>query len=264
MTAAARQTSSKMYGVSWDKQTNKWQAHASLNGKKVALGRSTSQKAAALAYDAFVRVPAAQVARGNLSHSPVPVSQLRKHNLHRGPRARQLNFPNPEASARNLPSPLFHTPRRNLLCATAPRAGRRRARRRGAAERARPQAGGDALARRRVVARGQVGGVDAQAQPRGAVRGEQRLGRERGQRARVRLGRERRGGGRVVVGRVVVGRRQLGDAERGAFDAALAEDDISEFLGVLPLPKSLSPHEKYEIRRIKARVSLASAPRISL
>ena len=58
MTTAAQQ-SSKMYGVYYDKTHGVWKAQIQVDKKKESLGRFTSQKQAALAYDAFVSAPAA-------------------------------------------------------------------------------------------------------------------------------------------------------------------------------------------------------------
>ena len=113
---AAQQTSSKMCGVSWSKQKRRWRARIQLNGKEVSLGYFTSQKQAALAYDAFVRVPAAPNSRARPHDlTTFPRAQLREHNLHRGPNARPLNFPNPEASA-NLSLAHAFTARRVTSC----------------------------------------------------------------------------------------------------------------------------------------------------
>lgn len=48
-------TSSKFKGVYWIKQTQKWRAHCTINGKLKHIGLFTDELEAALAYDNFVK-----------------------------------------------------------------------------------------------------------------------------------------------------------------------------------------------------------------
>ena len=52
----------------------------------------TTEEAAAVAYDKFVRVRSSQTTRLHFTIVPF-CAQVREHNLHRGPNPRPLNFP---------------------------------------------------------------------------------------------------------------------------------------------------------------------------